>query len=69
MENTKQERLKLILHAINGMSESEWKYIASVIDHVYNAKAAKVVLDGSDVKLVIRIIKNTKESYHSVTLD
>lgn len=63
MGNTKQERLKLILHAINGMSESEWKYIASVIDHVYNAKAAKVVLDGSDTELVLRIIKGMRESY------
>uniref|UniRef100_UPI00402ACDB6 hypothetical protein n=1 Tax=Veillonella magna TaxID=464322 RepID=UPI00402ACDB6 len=33
------------------------------------AKATKVVLDGSDTELVLRIIKNTKESYHSVTLD
>lgn len=54
MENTKHERLKLILHAINGMSESEWKHIASVIDRVYNAKAAKVVLEGADTELVLQ---------------
>lgn len=57
MEISKQERLQLILKAIEGMSSSEWGYIASMISHVYTTKAAKVVLDSSDVKCVLKNIQ------------
>lgn len=60
MEKTNQRlqtAVEIILPMVQTLTWSEWGRLSGLIEQAYTSKAAKVMLDGSDVKILHRSIK------------
>ncbi|WP_313232501.1 hypothetical protein [Tissierella praeacuta] len=43
-----EEKIEQVLNSLQGLTNSQWRLIKSVIDYVYSEKAAKIEIDSSD---------------------
>jgi hypothetical protein len=53
-----QTAVDAILPIVETLSHSEWIRLSGLINRAYTSKAAKVTLDGSDVKTLHRSIQS-----------
>lgn len=60
-ESTNQRRkeaIEKIIPVIATLSQCEWRRLVSLVGQCYTSKAAKVMLDGSDVKFLEKSLKH-----------